>query len=275
MKYSLLTPMLSLMGGGTAAVAAAKKGLIGQVAPKRYRMVVPYGHVAYKTMFGNPVYRRFGKRKGQVVERRPKQLRRIPFLQRLACIDVRPQRHEMPPQQVTFRDGVSFNLLPVLTYQVVYGFSTLFDVEEWHRYLIEGCQIVITEASGNMTHREFLDSNTLIAEMTSRAQEKAEVCGILIEQLAFKDKNPSSRSEAVITQEALGLASAKGLNAFEEELTVNAAQINPLLPAAMLGGMMMAGGFDRMTGGISQQPSVTGGTPAEVHVLHPTAAAEA
>lgn len=229
------------LGSGAAAAAVVRKKIKGQATPKRHFMVVPYGHVAYKTMFGNPVYYRFGSRKGQLVIRRAGEWRRIPFLERLACIDERPQRHELPPQEVIFADGVSFTVTPILSYQVEDGFAALFGVEDWHRYLVEGCEVTVTSETSKMKHGEFLNSEQLIEKITSLAAEKATACGIKVHQLAFKDRKPDSVAAYVITREPMGEASARGVNALAEGMDEQARELDPLLAVGLVGTGMLLG----------------------------------
>lgn len=243
---SLWTPVISVIGGGGSVAAMAKK-LGGK--PKRHFMVVPYGHVAYITRFNNPVPTRavrkaVGGDHGKIeaigenyITLGARQFKRIPLLHRLTGIDMRPQRHLLPPMRVTLQNGLVYELTVVLSYRVEDGFKALFAVEDWHRFLVEGCLQIISTTSAELSSDGYLKE--LRRQALPSIKEVGRNCGIDVEGFGFKDGSPDAFGQMVMGQKALYEAKADGLNLAYYRLTPKL-RSNALLTAA-LGGTALAG----------------------------------
>ncbi len=165
----------------------------------------------------------------------------IPFVEELDKIHVRITTNSVPPQRITLRDKLTFDVSAVVVYHIHDAFKALFEVDKVASAIDSIAASVLRDTLARHDYSEATDFATLSQELMKGLAEVTEGWGVTFLKFAITDFAPTSETSEVLIHLRRVEVQIEGNKLLIEHLTTEKEGIERLGNEALLPAFVLRG----------------------------------
>ncbi len=223
--------MLEYLDAGTIAAKIATVVLIAAVSALKSIRFVHEGEMGIKLRFGRALKNRDGTPK--VIK--PGFALMIPFVETLKRHHVRQQTLRLDHQKVMIMNGLIFNVSAIVIFRVKDIYRALFEIDDLDSSLADLSMGILRDVLCNKEYSDLSDMKKISEELLVALQVKSEEWGVQFIEFKLTDCAPTSETAPLINAKIGVRMKVEALQFAASELKVEAAEMSPILAAALVG----------------------------------------